>query len=132
MNTITVTNVEKFDNLKALIAHNFPRLHDLFCNRLQHDLRDHWFLFCEYSGEPQGERAAMALLSELRAMMADRLHEDDVKDMEHALSMYITHREIAQLDDLEPWEAEEQWAAWEREDASSMEDDRINMWRNEY
>ena len=132
MTNITVTNVEKFNNLKALIAHNFPRLHDAFCQRLQHDLRDQWFLFCHYSEQSQGERAAVALLSELRSVMADRLHDDDVKDLEHTLAMYITHCEIAQLDDLEPWEQEEQWAAWEREDAASAEDERINMWRNEY
>lgn len=128
-----VTNTSIFAIMTGWLSVHAPFVNDRFWGRVKNNAELDSILFASTHGDDDEQHDAhRALIVELWDVVAGCLSSAMVEELDCHTRTAITHMEVAQASNLEPWEEQEVWAHWERIDAQQAEQDRLNMYYNEY
>lgn len=128
-----VSNASIFSIMTEWLADNAPFVTTRFYSAVKGSVRLDQALFDSIRGDDDEQHDAhRALIVELWNVVAGCLSPAMVEELEYHTKNAITHMEVAQASNMEPWEEEEVWAQWERLDAQQAEQDRFDMYYNEY
>ena len=129
-NLVSVSESDRFDLLRQHAKNNVPALVERFWSEVRNN--ESWDLIFFTAVNEDGEECWKLLRGKLEDMLEGYLSPDALKDLLYDYNHAVTAYEVAQASLLEPHEEQEQWAIWERLDAAQDEQDRIDMYRNEY
>lgn len=126
-----VSNSDQFTAFMDFAKAELPSVHARIWAAIKQDLDLVHFDYC-FGDDSAVEQAAAGLLEFAEARLADLAGQLWVDEFANRLGAFKLHGEVAQAMDMEPWEQEAVWAAWERSDAQSAFQDKLDMYRNEH
>lgn len=134
-NLVHVSNASKFNDLLGLVKHHASFVNTKFWALVKADEDLNNKLLC-LSGEIEVTAKTECYAASLHNVLLDccnaYLSADFVAELININRTNVLHMEVAQASMLEPHEEAAQWALWERLDAQSEQDQKMEMHRNEY
>lgn len=130
----TMPNVSYSDQLytfMSFVKDELPNIHDRIWSLIKRNLDLVHFDLC-FGNESEVEQAAITLLEYAKYKLAEIVGGSLVEEITHRLNAYNLHCEVAQAMGCEPWEEAAIWEVWERSDAQSAFQDKVEMYRNEH
>ena len=129
-NLVSVSESDRFDLLRQHAKNNVPALVESFWSEVRNNKS--WDLILFTAINEEGEECWKLLRGKIEEKLESYLSPDALKDLLYDYNHAVMACEVAQASLLEPHEEQEQWAIWERLDAAQDEQDRIDLYRNEY
>ena len=132
-NFISVSSADLFNNLIDLVKKEASFVSSKFWNSIKQnpELNNVHFNFI-YGDENEIENAAEVLTQNLVSMINTLLPRDTANDILNDNEHYKMHVEVSRASQLEPEEENQVWAVWESMDAQSAQNERMEMYINEY
>lgn len=128
-----VSNASIFNIMTDWLATYAPFVGDRFWHKVKRNADLDAVHFTSVHGDDdQQHEAFRTLIVELWDVVAGCLAPNMVEELEYHTKNAITHMEVAQASNMEPWEEAEVWEQWERLDALEAEQERYDMYMNEY
>lgn len=85
-----------------------------------------------FGDEETREQSAARLLEYAEAQLPRFAGSDVARSVDERMQHMITYSEVMQASQMEPHKEAAIWEMWDRSDAQSAEQERIERWRNEY
>ena len=127
----SVSDVDMFEALMGFVKSELPNVSERIYAAIKRDMDDAHFEYCHGTKEMQ-EQAAKELSGFAWRWLEYFAGDFLVSEIASRVDAYKLHCEVAQSMDMEPWEQEVVWSAWERADASAATQDKINAYMSEY
>lgn len=125
-----VSAAARFDIAQEWLSRNAPFILDTFWGRVKRSERLDTALLNATHNDTAADWRTLheALLSVAGEFLADKAMDSMEDEVQHV----IMHMEVAQASMLEPHEEAAVWDYWERVDRQLAEQQRIDMYMNEY
>lgn len=127
----SVSDVDMFEALMGFVKSELPNVSERICAAIKRDMDDAHFEYCHGTKEMQ-EQAAKELSGFAWRVLEYFAGDFWVSEIASRVDAYKLHCEVANSMDMEPWEQDVVWSAWERADASDAMQDKINAYMSEY
>lgn len=126
-----VTHHDQFSAFMSYVKDEAPRAHEKLWNVIKREMELSHFNHC-FGDEATREQAAGYLLEYVEAKLEYYAGEEVALSVADRMRCMIAHQEVLQASDMEPHGEAAVWDMWDRMDAQSAFQDKIDMYRNEY
>ena len=127
--TVSFQNI--FEAFMSYLKDESVTTHDRVWSRIKRDLDIVHFGFI-YGDEATVEQSAKHLLGFSEQCVLDMVGKPILDIINERLRLYVVHTKVSEASQLDPFEECEVWQLWDRVDAQSTFQDKIDMYRNEY
>ncbi|MGL5397819.1 MAG: hypothetical protein ACRDBQ_21455 [Shewanella sp.] len=126
-----VSYSDQFSAFMSFVKDEIPNVHDRIWAAIKRDLDLVHFDHC-FGDEAAVENASASLLEYAECKLSELVGGSLTAEINHRLKAYTMHCEVSQAMDCEPWEEAAIWEVWERSDAQSAFQDKVEMYRGEF
>ncbi|HCN5976668.1 TPA: hypothetical protein N6Y90_004798, partial [Escherichia coli] len=127
-NLVSVSNVEKFKSLQAIVNDTAPFIVKGLIARMQQKQPEIWANYCL----DNDDQAAAFMVGELLGSVGNMLPENIAEEITYRYNMAITYQEVAQFNLMDDDEQQDQEIFWEYADRQTAFDERLEMYYNEW
>ncbi len=127
-NLVSVSNVEKFQSLQAIVNDTAPFIVKGLIARMQQKKPEIWTNYCL----DNDDQAAAFMVGELLGSVGNMLPENIAEEITYRYNMAITYQEVAQFNLMDDDEQQDQEIFWEYADRQAVFDERLEMYYNEW
>lgn len=126
-----VTYVEQFESFMSLVREESSRLHTRIWKSIRSEMDLVHFDNC-HGCDSEREAASRALLEFSEGKLTDFAGEEVAASIAERVKAMKLYSEVSEASQMDPFEESALWDVWERSDAQAAEQERIDMFRNEY
>lgn len=126
-----VSYSDQFSAFMSFVKDEIPNVHDRIWAAIKRDLDLVHFDHC-FGDEVAVENASASLLEYAECKLSELVGGSLTAEINHRLNEYTMRCEVIQSMDCDPLEEAAIWDAWERSDAQSAFQDKVEMYRGEF